>query len=192
MVYGIGDMGLDSTFAALWNGAAGTASSGEGGDASLDGGDTVVISDEARSMLQAALDKYEDVALEDMTDSDKEEVRDALVEALGSARAQEGTGTAAASGTEDATDAGGGEDGSAPAASGGGAAGGASGNSGTSTEDQIEDLETEIEELEQEIEELRPKAAHDDEAKAELKGKETELAAKQNELAQLENQQESA
>lgn len=190
MVYGIGDLGLDSTLASLWNGTTGATSSGEGDDTSLDGGDTVVISDEARAMLQATLEKYEDVAPEDMTDSDKEEVRDALAEALGSAEVQPGTGTAAASGTEETADADGGEDGSASASSGGGA--GASGSSGNTTEDQIEDLEEEIEELEQEIEELRPKAAHDEDAKNELKSKETELAAKQNELAQLENQQESA
>ena len=142
-----------------------------------DHGDTVQISAEARALLEEQLAQYKDKSPDDLTDEDREDIKDILEDVLGPTPKAGPRGPAGSESTEESD-----------ASSVVGVMGGAGVGSGSSASD-IQELEDKIEELEKEIASLIARSDDNPGNEVQVQIKRIELASLQSQLAELKAQQ---
>lgn len=176
-----------------------TLSKATTGNQQSGGGDTVSISDEARSLSEAKMKEYGVESPDQLTDEQDQEIRSEM-ESAGieippppKNNGQDGATQVAATTVSMATGTVGASATSASGASGNASGSGAASSSSSSDDEEKKtELENEIKALQQEVSQLRGKVKDDPEAADSLKTKQSELTSKQTELAELEQQDTQA
>lgn len=174
-----------------------TLSKATTGNQQSGGGDTVSISDEARSLSEAKMKEYGVESPDQLTDEQDQEIRSEMesieIPPPPKNNGQDGATQVAATTVSMATGTVGASATSASGASGNASGSGAASSSSSSDDEEKKtELENEIKALQQEVSQLRGKVKDDPEAADSLKTKQSELTSKQTELAELEQQDTQA